>query len=263
MTHCAERKQRMKTEWNAAQYLRFEDQRNQPVTDLLGRIRQFSPRTAVDLGCGPGNSTIRVRQTFPDAQVVGIDSSGDMIRRAKAEHPDLRFLQQDLHELEGTYDLIFSNACLQWVPDHEHLIPQLVGQLNEGGIFAAQFPMNSQEPLYQIIAEVVAEPKWGFDKVKLDYNGMLTPHAYFDLLSSCCGSFQIWETKYYHDLADHQAMIEWVKGTKIRPYLAYLQPGQREDFENELLERAKEVYPVMKNGKVIFCFNRFFMVGMK
>lgn len=253
----------MKAKWNSSQYLLFENQRNQPAIDLIKRISGFRPDNIVDLGCGPGNSTQLLKQAFPQAKIVGIDNSEDMIGRACEEHRDLEFVKMDLRELTGQYDLLFSNACLQWIPAHETLMPELLAHLNPGGILAAQFPMNDAEPLYQIIKAVAEEERWNFKNVEVDYNGSLTPNEYFNLLSGHCSSFQLWETRYYHNLKDHEALIEWVKGTRIRPYLSCLDTSGREAFENEILKRVREIYPVMENGEVILCFNRFFMIGVK
>jgi len=251
----------MKAEWSSTQYLLFENQRNQPAIDLIKRISDFSPDTIVDLGCGPGNSTYLLKKAFPKAGIVGIDNSEDMIRRAHEEHNDLEFIKKDLCDLQGQYDLIFSNACLQWVPEHKTLIPKLLTYLNPGGVFAAQFPMNDAEPLYRIIKDVTEEEHWNFRNMEVDYNGFLSPHEYFDLLSSYCNHFQLWETRYYHNLKSHEALVEWVKGTRIRPYLACLDASDKNAFEHEILQRVKETYPVMRNGEVILCFNRFFMIG--
>lgn len=253
----------MKAEWSSSQYLLFEDQRNQPAIDLIKRISGSAPKTIADLGCGPGNSTDLLRQAFPQAKIVGIDNSADMIRKAREQYPALEFISQDLRELTGQYDLLFSNACLQWVPMHDTLIPELLSHLEPGGVFAAQFPMNNAEPLYQIISAVAAEARWGFQNVELDYNGALSPYEYFNILSRHCSSFQIWETRYHHAMKDHRAIIEWVKGTRIRPYLAHLDDDGKQAFEQEILERVKETYPVMENGEVIMRFNRFFMAGVK
>ncbi len=253
----------MKAEWNSSQYLLFENQRNQPAIDLIKRISEFNPNTIADLGCGPGNSTHLLKQAFPQARIVGIDNSEDMIRRTHEEYGDLEFVKMDLRELTGQYDLLFSNACLQWIPAHKTLIPELLAHLNPEGIFAAQFPMNDAEPLYQIIKAVSEEEHWNFKNMEVDYNGFLTPHEYFNLLSSYCSSFQLWETRYYHNLKDHEALIEWVKGTRIRPYLSCLDASGKAAFENEILKQVRETYPVMKNGEVVLCFNRFFMIGAK
>lgn len=252
----------MKAEWSSSQYLLFENQRNQPAIDLIKRISGTSPEVIADLGCGPGNSTNLLRQAFPQAKVVGFDNSSDMIRKAREQYPELEFIPKDLRELTGQYDLLFSNACLQWVPEHKTLIPKLLSHLNPGGVFAAQFPMNNAEPLYQIINAVADEARWGFQNVELDYNGALTPHEYFNILSRHCSSFQLWETRYYHNLKNHEAIIEWVKGTKIRPYLTHLDDAGKREFEHEILRRVKETYPIMENGEVIMCFNRFFMAGV-
>lgn len=142
--------------------MKFEDQRNQPISDLLNRIKKFTPEYIVDIGCGPGNSTIRVHHAFPNAHITGIDSSKDMISRARKAYPNLNISQEDVSDLHETYDMIFSNACLQWIPNHETLIPELLTRLHTGGIFAAQFPMNSKEALFQIIENVASDPKWGF-----------------------------------------------------------------------------------------------------
>lgn len=254
----------MNTEWNSAQYLRFKNQRNQPAIDLIKRISGLcSPTAIADLGCGPGNSTGLLKEEFPQARIVGIDNSEDMIRKAREEYPDLEFMKKDIRELSGQYDLLFSNACLQWVPEHQILIPELFKHLKPGGIFAVQFPMNNAEPLYQIIHAVTREEKWNFNNVEVDYNGTLTPHEYFNLLSGQCSHFQMWETRYYHNLKNHEALIEWVKGTRIRPYLVHLDEVEKKAFENEILDLVKKTYPVMENGEVILCFNRFFMIGIK
>ena len=253
----------MKAEWNSSQYLLFENQRNQPAIDLIRRLSGFEPDIIADLGCGPGNSTQLLRQAFPYAKIIGIDNSKNMITRAREEHEDLEFAEMDLRALSGKYDLLFSNACLQWVPGHETLIPELLEHLNPGGVFAAQFPMNDTEPVYQIIRDMAEEERWNFKNVEVDYNGSLTPHEYFNLLTRHCSSFQMWETKYYHDLKNHEALVEWVKGTRIRPFLVHLDDDGKKAYEKELLRRVKEMYTPMSNGEVIMCFNRFFMIGVK
>ena len=250
--------------WNANQYLKFENQRTQPAIDLANRIRNFSPSVVLDIGCGPGNSTNIVKNFFPKANVIGIDNSSDMIKKATENYPDINFILCDAHSLKGKYDVIFSNACLQWLPDHTHLIPRLMkNHLNEGGVLAVQIPMNTEEPLFHIINEIANDPKWGFSIENLDTNETLTPNEYFDILSSCSSSFQIWETTYYHNLPDHKALVEWVKGTRIRPYLAQLNQEQKEAFENEIIEKVKEVYPIMASGEVILKFKRFFFTAIR
>ena len=126
-----------------------------------------------------------------------------------------------------------------------------------------QVPINEEEPLFQIIREVASEDTWGFSKEVTGRPGTLTPNEYCNILTDCSDSFQIWETIYYHNLPDHEALIEWVKGTKIRPYLAQLDEEKGKQFEKEIMERAKEFYPVMKSGEVILRFRRLFFTATK
>lgn len=252
------------TDWNAVQYLKFENQRTQPAIDLANRIRACSPATALDIGCGPGNSTNILAQVFPRARITGIDSSPDMIEKASAKYPQLAFRLCDVNALEGRYDLLFSNACLQWVPDHARLLPRLMKEnLNEGGVLAVQVPMNGAEPLFRAIRETASNPKWGFSEKKQGTNGTLTPEEYFDILTACSSAFQIWETTYYHNLPDHRALLEWVKGTRLRPYLAQLNSEQGAAFEAEILEKAKVLYPVTASGEVLLRFRRFFFTAVR
>lgn len=251
------------SDWNSSQYLKFEKQRTQPARDLLARLKDFSPRTAADIGCGPGNSTSAIADFFPNADIIGIDSSANMIERAKSKYPNLNFKLCGASELDGKYDLLFSNACLQWIPNHEKLIPTLMDKLNENGVLAVQIPMNGEEPLFRLIKEIAEEPKWGLQNASIQPNETLTPTEYFNILTDCASSFDIWEVKYYHNLPDHRALVDWVKGTRIRPYLDCMSEAQGEAFENEILERSKELYPIQNNGEVLLGFRRFFFTAVK
>lgn len=250
-------------DWNANQYLKFRNQRTQPAVDLARRVMNRRPKRIADIGCGPGNSTSVLKALFPHANILGIDNSPNMIEKARKEHPDIQFRLCEALALEGKYDLLFSNACLQWIPDHNMLLPALMDKLHDGGILAVQIPMNGAEPLFTIIKEVAAEPKWGLQDVVLPPNETLAPSAYFDILSGCSSAFDIWETKYYHFLDDHRALVEWVKGTRLRPYLAVLGEERGKAFENEIVDRAKKFYPVGKNGGVVLGFRRFFFTAEK
>lgn len=251
------------SDWSAKQYLKFQEQRTQPAVDLAMRVRERNPKTIADIGCGPGNSTAVLKKFFPGARIVGIDNSPNMIEKARWEHPELEFCLCDALSLDGRYDLLFSNACLQWIPHHETLIPALMDKLAPNGVLAVQIPMNGEEPLFRLIDEVAAEPRWGLQNVKLQPNETLTPAEYFDILSECATSFTLWETKYCHPLADHRALVEWVKGTRLRPYLDFLGETAGKEFEDELVRRAEEIYPVRKNGSVVLHFRRFFFLAEK
>lgn len=252
------------TSWNSEQYLKFQRQRTLPAIDLAKRIPLEHPSSVLDIGCGPGNSTSVVRERFPKARVLGVDSSENMLQKARESYPELSFqlcdITTDLDRL-GTYDVIFSNACLQWVPDHGRLIPSLLGRLNENGVLAVQIPMNGREPLLQIMDEVVAQPRWGLSSIPIKANGALTPEAYFDLLSCHAGSFDLWETVYYHSMPSVEAMVEWIKGTRLRPYLNALDQAGAESLEREIARRAASVYPTRANGEILFKFRRFFFIA--
>ena len=250
-------------DWNSNQYLKFKNQRTQPAIDLAVHVKANDPKTIVDIGCGPGNSTAVLKNIFPHAEIIGIDSSPNMIEKAQNEHPDIKFQLCDALALDGKYDMLFSNACLQWIPNHDTLIPSLMQKLNNGGVLAVQIPMNNNEPLFKLIKEIIQESKWGIKDVSVQPNKTLSPNEYFNILTGCSSSFDMWETKYYHNLPDHKALIEWVKGTRLRPYLEHMNQKQCVEFETEIMEKAKGLYPVMENGEVILGFCRFFFTAIK
>ncbi len=251
-------------EWNAAQYLKFESERTQPAIDLANRILIEDPVRIVDIGCGPGNSTGVLARRFPHASILGVDSSEDMIAAAQQAYPQLRFQRCDascdLPSLGTGFDIVFSNACIQWVPDHPKLLKQLLAMLRTGGALAIQTPMNYEEPIHRIIQEVSA--RWlGAQNPRVFHN--LTPGEYYDLLSECASCFNMWHTTYYHVMESHEGISEWYRGTGLRPYLEALPEADRPRFEAEILERIRQAYPVQKNGDILFRFPRFFMLAIR
>ena len=145
-------------DWNAYQYLKFGRQRTQPAIDLVCRIGLKYPEKILDVGCGPGNSTRVLKERFVNALVTGIDNSDNMIEKARADHPDIDFrlcdISGDLEELDNDYDIVFSNACIQWVPNHKLLLGKLMGLLKKNGVLAVQIPYNASEPIHIIIGEI-------------------------------------------------------------------------------------------------------------
>ncbi len=246
-------------EWNSDQYLKFKAQRTQPAIDLAKRVADKNPQSVLDIGCGPGNSTSVLKSVFPDSHILGIDTSQDMIDKAKKSYPDIDFRLGDAREISAKYDLLFSTACLQWRPNHRFLIPYLMSKLNDAGTLAVQIPMNFEEPLFRIIRDVISE----MNLTSLSRQWTLKPDEYYEVLSGCTSRFYVWETVYYHSLPNHEAMLEWVKGTHIRPYLALLSEEDGLEFENEILDRVKKAYPVMSDGNVILRFRRFFFTAEK
>lgn len=251
------------SDWNPEKYLLFKKQRTQPAIDLANRVRDCGAKTIVDIGCGPGNSTAVLKDVFPHANILGIDNSASMISKAKEKYSSLAFSVCSAENLTGAYDLLFSNACLQWIPNHEVLIPQLMRKLTGNGVLAVQMPMNLNEPLFCIIKEVAADSKWNFENVYFEKNDTLSPQEYFDLLSSCSSNFELWETVYYHAMPSHEHLIEWVRSTRLRPYLDVLDEKQKTEFENEILTRTRSAYPFTASGEVVLKFRRFFFAAHK
>ncbi len=249
--------------WNAIQYQQFIRDRTQPAIDLALRIPLTNPRFIVDIGCGPGNSTKILSERFPLSHILGIDNSPNMIAQAQKENPNLHFRLCDALSIEEHCDLLFSNACLQWIPNHQTLLPSLMNKLNTGGVLAVQMPYNQREPLYQIIDETLSNPKWELENIPPEHNLTLPPKEYYNILSSCSISFDIWETKYYHNMPNHQSLIEWVTSTKLRPYLHCLSEDKGTELKKEIIERIKTTYPPMHNGNIVFGFQRLFFIAKK
>ncbi|MEI6578822.1 MAG: methyltransferase domain-containing protein [Eubacteriales bacterium] len=249
-------------EWNANQYLKFKNQRTQPAIDLVSRISVEHPKKVIDLGCGPGNSTGVLAERFKDASILGVDNSADMIATAKENYPHLDFsicdIGGDLSALGKDFNIVFSNACIQWVPDHRHLIKNLLGLVGNGGVLAIQIPFNFNEPIHRIIDEVAAGNVYLPEK--RPYH-VLTTGEYFDIFSEISNNFDIWEVAYNHVLDSHRDILEWYRGTGMRPYLSALPKDEQPLFEQAVLSRIVRSYPVQKNGKVIFRFPRLFMTA--
>ena len=250
-------------DWNSNLYLKFKNERTQPAIDLASRLRSYRPKRIADIGCGPGNGTAVIKSVFPEAKIIGLDNSSSMIDKAKAEHPDLQFEFCDASDLSGEFDILFSNACLQWLPDHGVLLSRLMNHLNLGGALAVQIPMNQDEPLFRMIHEVSSQPRWKFQNIYFDTNKVLEPLEYYDILCGCSSAFQMWETVYCHSLPSHEALLDWVRSTRLRPYLEALDSEGAAAFEQELLLRVKDIYPVQKDGNVLFRFRRFFFIAEK
>jgi trans-aconitate 2-methyltransferase len=254
-------------QWDAVQYLKFNLERTQPVWDLLHRVRMAQPRRIMDLGCGPGNSTEVLRTQWPGSLVVGLDSSPEMIAQASQAFPDCVWQVADVArwQAEEPYDLIFSNAMLQWLPNHEELCPRLFEQVAPGGALAVQAPAHYDSPLHREIVDVSRDSRWS-DRMAGARRALTNhpPEFYYDILASRASRMDLWETTYYHVLAGPEAVLEWFRGTGLRPFLEALSSAEeRRVFEEILLERYRASYPVRKNGHVLFPFKRLFFVACR
>jgi trans-aconitate 2-methyltransferase len=238
-------------DWNAAQYLKFQEERTRPCHDLAARIATV-PATIVDLGCGPGNSTEVIAARFPEAAITGLDSSPDMIATAARHHPNWNWQTGDIADWTGQADLIFSNAALQWVPDHETLLPRL---LHQSKTLAVQMPANKDAPAHQIARSLLPGVReWHTHDVPF----------YYDVLSPHCAKLDIWLTEYQHILPKPEAIVEWYKGTGLRPYLEALpdEPA-RQAFLWNYTDEIKAAYPTRTDGKVILPFRRLFVIAYR
>lgn len=250
-------------QWDADVYLRFANERTQPVRDLIHRIQLENPRRIIDLGCGPGNSTAELRQRWPSSAIVGLDSSREMIDKARHGYPPGTWQVGDASTWQASepFDLVFSNAMLQWVPDHAHLCPHLFRQVAAGGALAAQAPAHYDSPLHREILEVSRDSAWN-NRMEGARRALTkeSPAFYYDQFQAEASRIDVWETIYYHVLAGPEAVLEWFRGTGLRPFLEVLDDAGRQRFENMLLERYRDVYPRRKSGKILFPFRRLFFI---
>ena len=253
--------------WNAEQYLMFKNERTQPAMDLASQIYLERPASILDIGCGPGNSTAVLAQRYPDADILGIDNSEEMIAAACTNYPHLKFRQfdaeKDLTSLGQTYDVVFSNACIQWIPDHERLIKDMMNLLKSGGVLAVQLPMIWEEPLHTELKALAATDKWATDMHVEEFFYHLRYEEYFDVLAESSSDFRAWETVYMHRMPSHMSILEWYRSTAMLPYLSVLPEDKKHSFEEDYLGRLKDVYTAQKNGEILFRFPRFFFVAVK
>ena len=254
-------------DWSAEQYLKFEDERTRPSRDLLAQIPLADARKVVDIGCGPGNSTELLVERWPQAAVIGIDTSADMLRQARERLPAQKFIETNVAHWappENT-DVLFANAIFQWVPGHLKQLQRLAGALPRGGVLAVQMPDNLDEPVHVLMREVAQTGPWReqlADKARMR-DALPTPGGYYDALRPLCSRLEIWHTIYNHVLDDAAAVVEWVKGTGLRPFLDPLEAPERKQYLAEYAARVAAAYPPQQDGKVLLRFPRLFIVAVK
>jgi trans-aconitate 2-methyltransferase len=254
-------------DWSAKQYLKFEDERTRPPRDLLAQVPLNSPKRVVDLGCGPGNSTELLIERFPDADVVGVDSSPDMLRQARARLPRCLFVEGDLSTWlpEQRTDLLFGNAVFHWVADHPKVLARLLQSLPPDGVLAVQMPDNTNEPALLLMEKVAASGPWTAAIARADAarNDLPRPEDYYDLLRPLCRHIDIWHTHYNHVLENHTGVVEWFKGSGMRPFLAPLDAAMREAFTARYTDEISRAYPARFDGRVMLKFPRLFIVAVR
>ncbi len=252
--------------WDPARYLTFADERGRPFGDLLARVAAGDPTLVVDLGCGPGNLTELLTRRWPRARVLGVDSSPEMIARARADHPGPAYSVEDLRDwappVPGEVDVLISHATLQWLPDHLDLLGRLVGHVRPGGWFAFQVPGNFAEPSHTIRAELAAQPRYAEHLAGVAVPSSHDAATYLAALVALGCEVDAWETTYLHQLRGPDPVFTWVSGTGARPTLQALPEPLRAQFAADYQERLASAYPVdPHSGAVTLPFRRIFVVA--
>ena len=257
--------------WNPAQYLEFADARLRPALDLLARIRLDAPRTIIDLGCGTGNVTRLLAERWPQARLVGVDSSPSMLREARAAMDgDARctFVAADLMQWQpdAPVDLVYSNAALHWLPDHAALFARVAAMVAPGGVLAVQMPDNFRAPSHTLIADIARTERW-----RATLGGIVreppvsAPQDYFGWLSACMAKVDIWCTDYLQVLEARKdgehPVAAWTKGTWLVPFLEALDEPDRDAFLREYMVGLAVAYPTRGDGRTLFPFRRLFIVA--
>ena len=253
--------------WDPTQYARYADERGRPFVDLLAQVGASAPRRVVDLGCGPGSLTTLLASRWPEASVQGVDSSPEMIERATPLATDrLSFAVGDVESwsVPADVDVVFSNALLQWVPTHAALLTQWAGELPGDGWLAFQVPGNFGAPSHVNMRELAASPRWApqLDGVLRGEETVSPVSAYAELLMDAGLEVRAWETTYLHVLSGPDPVLEWLRGTGLRPVLAALSDEDGAEFMTELGARLRAAYPATRHDTLL-PYRRLFAVGHK
>lgn len=247
--------------WDPATYLQYGDERARPFVDLVARIGATAPRSVVDLGCGTGNLTALLKRRWPEADVVGVDSSPEMVAAAEPDS-GVRMVVGDLRDWApgSPVDVLVSNAALQWVPDHLALLPRLVGQVAPGGWFAFQVPGNFSAPSHAVRHRLEQDPRFAPYLEGVTGPDAHDPEVYLEVLLDLGCEVDAWETTYLHVLPGDDPVFAWAVGTGARPTLEALPDGPRQEFEEEFRSALRDAYPSTRHGTVL-PFRRVFVVA--
>ena len=250
--------------WDAKQYLRFADERAMPFFDLVERINHPEPRRVVDLGCGAGGLTATLVERWPEAEITGVDSSEEMIGRARKRAIPRRFgfERGDVAawRADEPLDVIVSNACFHWIPDHRRLLENLAAQLAPDGVLAFQVPDNFTSPSHKIVRTLVSSPKWRDRLGDLPQARVESPSWYVEVLMILGLDAKAWRTTYKHLLDGSNPVLEWLAGTTLRPALTRLDNDDRQRFLGELAPLIAEAFPEGSGG-TLYPFRRTFVVA--
>lgn len=256
--------------WDPNQYLKFADHRLRPALELLDRIPLAAPSVIYDLGCGTGQITRLLAERWPTAKVYGLDNSPEMLAKASAEPSTVEWIEADLQQWTPADkpDLLYSNATLQWVTDHHELFPRLASFLQPGGGLAVQMPLSWNMVSHHLMRETLANggadgQALGTAELRQAVGRKWVEDAavYYDLLEGAGRTVDIWETEYLQILTGDDPVLEWVKGTGLRPILNGLKDAEREQFLTVYRQRLRTAYPLRANGETLYPFRRLFLVA--
>jgi trans-aconitate 2-methyltransferase len=255
------------TVWDTTAYAQFWDQRRRPALDLIGRLPvEPAPRRILDLGCGPGTITTLLAERWPKAGIVGVDSSPEMLADARELLPDVTWVEHDLttYEPDDAPDLLFTNAVLHWVPDHEAVVPRLFDLVAPGGTLALQVPDKWDAPSHTIGFEIAADPRWreALDGAIAEHP-LLPPEAYLDLLLPTAADVDLWRTTYFHVLDGPDPVVEWFLGSFLRAFLSRLSEEDGRAFVDRYAEAMRAEYPARPDGRTVMPFPRLFLVARR
>ena len=255
------------TDWNPTLYSKFEAERMRAARDLLARIPLERASLVYDLGCGPGNSAELLLRRFPDARIVGLDTSDAMLAHARVRAPQATFVKQDIADWapEDRPDLIFANAALQFLPDHDRLFPRLMSYLAPGGALAAQMPNIARESSHALMRMVAAEGPWSTRLVPIAKTQPLIAdfESYYDWLGPVASQIDIWMTTYVHPLDGPHSIADWFAGSTLLPFLEQLGDEERCEFLARYRAGLKDAYPAQPDGRTLFAYPRLFIVAVK
>ncbi len=254
--------------WDPDIYERFKAYRDRPALDLLLQLpSDLDPLEIWDLGCGTGEHAAVLARRHPRARVHGLDSSPDMLDRARGREADVEWVQADLSQFAPKIapDLIFTNAAVQWAPDHASLIPRLAGTLSPGGVFACQMPAAYHTAWHLALRDVAGEPPWAARLGSVDAaRPIAEPEQYYEWLGPVCREIDIWTISYLHVLEGDDPVVDWMRGTALRPYLdALTSEDDREAFLAAYRARIRKVLPPRGDGTTLFPFPRLFIVARR
>jgi trans-aconitate 2-methyltransferase len=253
--------------WNPDKYLAYADLHSQAIEDLVKHVAIEKPKSIVDLGCGPGNSMEFIAARWPRAAITGVDAASEMLEKGRARHPEWRWALSGIEDYRPAkpFDIAFSCAALQWLLDHERLLPQLWKLVRTGGALAVQIPANQESPLHRALFQTAQNKTWkqytGRSRAALNFQ----PSAeYFSILAPLARRLDIWETIYHHEMSSLDRLLDWAKATVMRPFLNKIPTAaHRRAFIADVKRACAKAYPRTKRGTIVYAQKRLFFVAYK